>query len=113
MKMRVVIVVTLMLLVSRIAFAEPKGGTVIGNGSINQAGGVTVVRQWSDKVIINWRSFGIGLNELVKFIQPSKLAIALEISARVYVLGHGRVVFEGTPAELRAAHAVRKEWLEV
>jgi branched-chain amino acid transport system ATP-binding protein len=42
-----------------------------------------------------------------------KLAIALDISERVYVLGHGRVVFEGTPADLRAAHAVRKEWLEV
>jgi branched-chain amino acid transport system ATP-binding protein len=42
-----------------------------------------------------------------------KLAIALDISERVYMLGHGRVVFEGTPAELRAAHAVRKEWLEV
>ena len=42
-----------------------------------------------------------------------KLAIALDISERVYVLGHGRVVFEGTPAELRANEAVRKEWLEV
>jgi branched-chain amino acid transport system ATP-binding protein len=42
-----------------------------------------------------------------------KLAIALDISERVYVLGHGRVVFEGTPAQLRAADAVRKEWLEV
>ncbi len=42
-----------------------------------------------------------------------KLAIALDISERVYVLGHGRVAFEGTPAQLRAAHAVRKEWLEV
>jgi len=29
------------------------------------------------------------------------------------VMGHGRVVFEGTPAELRANVAVRKEWLEV
>jgi branched-chain amino acid transport system ATP-binding protein len=42
-----------------------------------------------------------------------KLAIALDISQRVYVLGHGKVVFEGTPAQLRAAAAVRKEWLEV
>ncbi len=42
-----------------------------------------------------------------------KLAIALDISERVYMLGHGRVVFEGTPGELRAADAVRKEWLEV
>jgi branched-chain amino acid transport system ATP-binding protein len=29
---------------------------------------------------------------------------------RVYVMGHGRIVFEGTPTQLRA---VRKEWLEV
>ena len=32
---------------------------------------------------------------------------------RVYVMGHGRIVFEGTPAELKANDAVRKEWLEV
>ena len=42
-----------------------------------------------------------------------KLAIALDISERVYVLGHGRVVFEGTPAQLRASDNVRKEWLEI
>ncbi len=42
-----------------------------------------------------------------------KLAIALEISQRCYVMGHGRIVFEGTPAELRANAYVRKEWLEV
>jgi branched-chain amino acid transport system ATP-binding protein len=42
-----------------------------------------------------------------------KLAIALDISQRVYVLGHGKVVFEGTPEALRAAANVRKEWLEV
>ena len=42
-----------------------------------------------------------------------KLAIALDISQRVYVLGHGKVVFEGTPEELKAAGNVRKEWLEV
>jgi branched-chain amino acid transport system ATP-binding protein len=42
-----------------------------------------------------------------------KLSIALRISHRVYVMGHGRIVFEGTPAELKANDAVRKEWLEV
>lgn len=42
-----------------------------------------------------------------------KLAIALEISQRVYVMGHGAIVFEGTPEELRANATVRKEWLEV
>ena len=42
-----------------------------------------------------------------------KLDIALDISERVYVLGHGKVVFEGTPADLRARSDIRKEWLEV
>lgn len=42
-----------------------------------------------------------------------KLTIALKISARVYVMGHGVVVFEGTPDELRDNEQVRKEWLEV
>mgnify|MGYP005805689293 CR=1 FL=1 len=42
-----------------------------------------------------------------------KLAIALEISQRVYVMGHGSIVFEGTPDDLRKNANVRKEWLEV
>ncbi len=42
-----------------------------------------------------------------------KLTIALDISHRLYVMGHGHIVFEGTPQDLRANHAVRKEWLEV
>ena len=42
-----------------------------------------------------------------------KLAIALHISDRLYVMGHGSIVFEGSPAELKANEAIRKEWLEV
>jgi branched-chain amino acid transport system ATP-binding protein len=42
-----------------------------------------------------------------------KLAIAMEISQRVYVMGHGAIVFEGTPADLRTNTGIRKEWLEV
>jgi branched-chain amino acid transport system ATP-binding protein len=42
-----------------------------------------------------------------------KLTIALTISSRVYVMGHGRVVFHGSPAELAGSESVRKEWLEV
>ena len=42
-----------------------------------------------------------------------KLSIAMRISHRVYVMGHGRIVFEGTPAELTGNDAVRKEGLEV
>jgi len=42
-----------------------------------------------------------------------KLTIALQISERCYVMGHGSIVFEGGPADLRANADVRKEWLEV
>ena len=42
-----------------------------------------------------------------------KLTIAMRISSRVYVMGHGHIVFEGTPAQLQADETVRKEWLEV
>jgi branched-chain amino acid transport system ATP-binding protein len=42
-----------------------------------------------------------------------KLTIAMQISDRCLVMGHGSVVFEGTPAALHAHAAVRKEWLEV
>ena len=42
-----------------------------------------------------------------------KLTIALEVADRCLVMGHGQIVFEGTPAELRADAYVRKEWLEV
>lgn len=42
-----------------------------------------------------------------------KLTIALNISERCYVMGHGSIVFEGTPAALRADAEIRKEWLEV
>jgi branched-chain amino acid transport system ATP-binding protein len=42
-----------------------------------------------------------------------KLTIALEVSERCLVMGHGQIVFEGTPGELKADAYVRKEWLEV
>jgi branched-chain amino acid transport system ATP-binding protein len=42
-----------------------------------------------------------------------KLTIALSISDRTLVMGHGSIVFHGTPASLRADAYIRKEWLEV
>ncbi len=42
-----------------------------------------------------------------------KLTIAMNISDRALVMGHGSIVFEGTPDALRADRYVRKEWLEV
>jgi len=42
-----------------------------------------------------------------------KLTIAMNISDRTLVMGHGSIVFEGTPDGLRADNYIRKEWLEV
>ncbi len=42
-----------------------------------------------------------------------KLAIALDISERLYVMGRGSIVFEGRPSDVRENAAMRKEWLEV
>lgn len=42
-----------------------------------------------------------------------KLKLALRISQRLYVMGHGRIVYEGTPASLKQADEIRSEWLEV
>ncbi len=58
------------------------------------------------------------LNELRQrgiavLLVEQKLAIALDISQRLYVMGHGSIVFEGTPDDLRTAKHVRREWLEV
>jgi branched-chain amino acid transport system ATP-binding protein len=42
-----------------------------------------------------------------------KLAITLDLSERLYVMGHGRIVFEGSPERLRGSSTIRREWLEV
>ena len=42
-----------------------------------------------------------------------KLTIALQVADRCLVMGHGEIVFEGSPDALRADAEVRKEWLEV
>jgi branched-chain amino acid transport system ATP-binding protein len=42
-----------------------------------------------------------------------KLSIALKISQRLYVMGHGKIVYEGTPQSLLEADDIRAEWLEV
>ena len=42
-----------------------------------------------------------------------KLSIALKISRKVYVMGHGEIVYSGSPDEFRERDDVRTEWLEV
>lgn len=58
------------------------------------------------------------LKELVQrgvsvLLIEQKLDIALKISQRVYVMGHGKIVFEGSPQALQSDAAIRKEWLAV
>jgi branched-chain amino acid transport system ATP-binding protein len=42
-----------------------------------------------------------------------KLHIALKISQRLYIMGHGQIVFEGSPDDLKEDESMRREWLEV
>ena len=67
------------------------------------------------KIVALVADYLIALKEkgISVLLVEQKLAIALEISQRVYVMGHGAIVFEGTPGELRENAAIRKEWLEV
>ena len=66
-----------------------------------------LVKQVSD-LLVRIAARGVAI-----LLVEQKLTIALNISRRVYVMGHGRVVFEGTPADLKRNDSVRKEWLEV
>jgi branched-chain amino acid transport system ATP-binding protein len=65
---------------------------------------VELVRSLLERIV------GRGISIL---LVEQKLTIALRISARLYVMGHGHIVFEGTPEDLIANAAIRKEWLEV
>jgi branched-chain amino acid transport system ATP-binding protein len=55
----------------------------------------------------------IARRNVAILLVEQKLTIALAISHRIYVMGHGRIVFEGTPADLERNPDVRREWLEV
>jgi len=61
---------------------------------------------------------GMLLSEIARrgvaiLLVEQKLTIALRISRRLYVMGHGRIVFDGPAAALEADRAMRREWLEV
>ena len=60
-----------------------------------------------------FRSAEIASRGVAILLVEQKLTIALKISHRLYVMGHGKIVFEGTPADLAANADVRREWLEV
>jgi branched-chain amino acid transport system ATP-binding protein len=56
---------------------------------------------------------GIAAQGVAILLIEQRLTIAMAISHRLYVMGQGRIVFEGTPADLRGNEGVRREWLEV
>ena len=55
----------------------------------------------------------IARRGVTMLLVEQKLTIALKICHRLHVMGHGRIVFKGTPADLAANEAVRREWLEI
>ena len=55
----------------------------------------------------------IARDGIAVLLVEQKLSIAMNISHRVYVMGDGHIVFDGTPKQLQDAPEVRKEWLEV
>ena len=60
------------------------------------------------QVLLALRARGVSV-----LLIEQKLSIALAVADRVAVMGHGRVVFEGTPGDLLAAPEVQREWLQV
>jgi branched-chain amino acid transport system ATP-binding protein len=59
-------------------------------------------------VIKSIRERGVGI-----LLVEQKMTIALDVSDRIDVMGHGQIVFSGTPAELMINHDVQRRWLEV
>ena len=63
---------------------------------------------WSAQYLQKLKQRGISV-----LLIEQKLTIAMAISDRALVMGHGSIVFQGTPDTLRADAYIRKEWLEV
>ena len=65
-------------LLPTLLIAAPNGGNIsLGNGNISQNGNTTTVTQQSGKLAIDWNSFSIGVNEGIRFVQPSSSSIVL------------------------------------
>ena len=72
-----------------------------------------ILGQKSARARVSYLIEEIAARGVAILLVEQKLTIALNISARIYVMGHGRIVFEGTPEDLRVNDQIRKEWLEV
>ncbi|MES1981689.1 MAG: YDG domain-containing protein [Pseudomonadota bacterium] len=86
------LVVAALSLSAAIAQAAPDGGQVVsGSGSISQSGSTTTISQSSQNLSLNWKSFNVGSQETVNFLQPSATSLAVN---RIFdtngsqILGH-------------------------
>jgi filamentous hemagglutinin family protein len=87
----IALAVALALAAPHAVLAGPAGATVVsGQVQITQPNAqTTVVRQGSDKAIVNWTSFSVGAGESVQFQQPGANSVALN-----------RVTSAATPSEI-------------
>ena len=97
------------------AAGGPAGGTVVGGSATiqGQGGSAVTVNQSSSNAIINWNTFNIGVNESVRFSQPSSGSVALNrvtgglgpseilgtltANGRVFVINRDGILFGPTP----------------
>jgi filamentous hemagglutinin family protein len=81
-----------LLLCARTAQAAPVGGQIAsGSGAISQAGAETTATQSGPALSLNWKSFNIGPQETVTFVQPSTAAVAVNHISDLngtQILGH-------------------------
>lgn len=67
-----------LLSVCNIVWAAPEGGQIVGgSGSILQSGKLTEINQQSNRLAIDWQRFDVAADERVRFVQPSRDAVAL------------------------------------
>ncbi|MBZ6078721.1 ABC transporter ATP-binding protein [Microvirga puerhi] len=55
----------------------------------------------------------IAQQGVASILVEQKMTIALKLCSRCLIMGHGSIVFNGTPDELLSTPSVRREWLEV
>ncbi|WP_102960526.1 ABC transporter ATP-binding protein [Mangrovicella endophytica] len=55
----------------------------------------------------------IGRRGVAVVLVEQKLTIALKVAREVMVMGHGELVFRGTPEDLAEKPDIRRRWLEV
>ena len=80
----------------------------VGHGVTLTEGAAAKIVELVAEYLKELKRRGLGV-----LLVEQKLTIALDISERCYVMGHGRMVFEGSPQALRADDYIRREWLEV